>query len=296
MADLLLPAVVAALAWWFSTGAILWLVHRWPHVNGAGAVGLCVTGLIAILVAQMSAAATDAAGAYLSFGAALALWGAIEISFLTGWITGPNRAMCPPDVSGLRRFRLAAGSVMHHEVLIAACLVVLALATLGQGNQTALAVFGTLALMRLSAKLNLFFGAPNLSDGLAPPSLRHLRSYFHHAVFNPLFPVSLLVGATLAAIAATVAISAPPFSSQETGAALTFALLVLALLEHALMMTPLDDSRLWRWAAKKTAAPRIAPINQPPSSPARASHALAAFPIDAKASFPVDATALGRPS
>ena len=62
------------------------------------------------------------AGAYIAFLSALAIWGWIELAFLSGIITGPNRAPCPPGAPGWDRFWRAVGTIAWHEVaLIAAC-------------------------------------------------------------------------------------------------------------------------------------------------------------------------------
>jgi putative photosynthetic complex assembly protein 2 len=249
MEGLAIPFAVAAFAWWFSTGAILWLVHharlgdRDAIVISLACAGLAVAGLAA------SADQSDAMGAYCAFGSALLLWGAIELSFLSGLITGPNRAMCPAQARGVTRFVLATKTVIHHELLIAACGLALALFSLGKANPTAVLIFAILAGMRLSAKLNIFLGAPNLAEEFMPARLSHLRSYFRRGAFNPLFPVTMLAGALVAGLMIAQAVSAPSGSGAQTGAALAAALTLLALLEHAFMMTPFDDGALWRWAA-----------------------------------------------
>lgn len=249
--DLLLaPFFIALVAWWFSTGAILALVH---HVRiGPSAVlwGAGVTSALAIGTAAFSASQTDATSAYLAFFCALTVWGAIEVTFLTGLVTGPNRAECPAGARGLQRFRLAAATLIYHEVLIVVLGLALLAATWGQPNQAATLTYLTLALMRISAKFNLFLGAPSLSEELMPHRLSYLRSYFRRGLFNPVFPVSMLGGALAAGLSAASALSAPANSGAATTGALLFALIVLALLEHALMMTPLDDGILWRWTAR----------------------------------------------
>lgn len=263
---LALPFLVAVAAWWFSTGAILWLIHRArPSDVGVRWVAGATTGAAGVGV-MASAANTDVGSAYMAFACALLIWGAIELTFLTGLITGPNHSHCPAQARGWRRFSLAAATLIHHEVLIVATATAIVIATWGAPNQTAALTFGILAVMRLSAKMNIFLGAPALSEEFMPARLSHLRSYFRRSQFNPVFPISMMVGAVAAACAAAAALAAPPDSAAHVAAALAFALILLALLEHAFMMTPLDDAALWRWAAhaKRTqanpasAAPQLA--------------------------------------
>ena len=100
--------------------------------------------------------------------------------------------------------------------------------------------------MRVSAKLNIFLGVPNLTVDFLPVQLGYLKSYFRVAVFNPLFPVSVAVG-TLAALllgeAAGVAAS-----GAAVGFTMLSALVALGTLEHWFLVLPMKDAALWRWA------------------------------------------------
>jgi putative photosynthetic complex assembly protein 2 len=53
----------------------------------------------------------------VGFLAALALWGWIELAFLTGVITGPNTAAAR-GVPEWERFMRAWGTVAYHEMLL----------------------------------------------------------------------------------------------------------------------------------------------------------------------------------
>ncbi len=252
MADFLLPALCACFAWWLATGAILWLVRRTSAQPALAAPVLGAAALLAVAGGAglaASARVDSAASAYCGFACALAIWAAIEFSFLTGAITGPNRAPCPPGAGGLTRFRLATAALIYHELLIAAAAALGVAIAWGQVNPAGALTLLVLAVMRLSAKLNIFLGAPNLSAEFIPGRLAHLKSYFGASAFNPLFPVSILGGAIVASALAGQALAAPASGAAETAYALAFALLLLALLEHVFMMTPLDDAALWRWAA-----------------------------------------------
>ena len=107
---------------------------------------------------------------------------------------------------------------------------------------------------RISAKLNVFLGVPNLSDDMLPPQVAYLRSYFARARMNPLFPAS--VTALTIAVGCWIwrAHAAPAGSGAEIGFALLAALTALALIEHWLMILPVRDTALWAWIAPKRAA------------------------------------------
>lgn len=220
--------------WFFSTGAILWL-NRLPRTSHPGAI-TAATPLAGAAVCALivSAGETGLAAQYLAFAAALVIWGWHEMSFLMGFVNGPNRSPLPPGASGLTRFRLSAATVIHHELALAATLGAIALLSWGQPNQTATLTFALLFAMRLSAKLNIFLGVANLSAELMPPHLDYLKSHFRVRRMNALFPFSMLGMAALA----VVLVDQP----------LLFALVLLGLAEHILMMLPVRDAALWRWA------------------------------------------------
>ena len=116
-----IAALVALFTWWFSTGAILWVVRRSDH-DGPSAHTFSVVLGVPFLVAGVwafvaSLSLTSVWGAYLAFGAALLIWGWIELAFLAGVITGPNPYPCPPGVAGWERFVRAWGTIAYHEML-----------------------------------------------------------------------------------------------------------------------------------------------------------------------------------
>ena len=244
--------------WWFSTGAILWL-DRLPRATyrfsliGASVVAL---GAVFGLIANMGNATPT--GALIAFTSALALWGWHELSFLTGLITGPRSAACPPGASGWRRFRLAASTLIYHEIALALTAAAMAAITWGRPNQVGTWTFLILFACRLSAKLNLFLGAPNFTDAFFPDHLRYLTSYLKKGPMSALFPLSIAAGCALAGALARRALSPAAAAFDVTAFSLVFALTALAVIEHAFMVLPLPDAALWRWAlpaAEKTPTP-----------------------------------------
>jgi putative photosynthetic complex assembly protein 2 len=247
------PWVAAAITlflWWFSTGAILWRVRHADRAGGRAHRASVLFGLPLLfggvwgLGASFDNATTQ--GTYLAFLSALALWGWIELAFLSGVITGPNTAPCPPFARGWDRFRRATLTILWHEALLILALVLLAQASQGAANTIGLWTFAVLFFARLSAKLNLFFGVPRIHVEFLPGPLQHLASHFRHARMNWVFPISVTL-LTFATGCWLERAFAAETEAAQIGHILLAALTALALLEHWFMVLPLPDQKLWRW-------------------------------------------------
>ncbi len=250
MAALGLPVLFVLLVWWFSTGAILWLdglprrTFRWSMLGATLVAGVALWGLAA------TSGTTTAAGAYLAFACGLAIWGWHEISFLMGYLTGPRKTACPSGCAGWRHFGHAAATLLHHELAIAATGVALAAITWGEPNQVGTWTYMVLWWMRLSAKLNVYLGVPNLTEAFLPEHLHYLKSFFNRRPMNLLFPVSVTAATVVAVLLfrAALADGAGPF--ETTGLALLGTLLALAILEHWFLVLPVPDAALWSWGLR----------------------------------------------
>ena len=133
--------------------------------------------------------------------------------------------------------------------------------TSGAINAVGTWTFVLLWVMRISAKLNLFFGAPNVSIELLPPHLDYLGSYFARRKVSAFFPVSVTIASLAFGFSVHAAITAP--TGYATVATTLFATLFgLAIVEHWFLVLPLPDAALWRWATKQpaVAAPTPLPI------------------------------------
>lgn len=243
-------AILFVLAvWWLATGVVLamvWLrrsTFRASLVASSALAGLGLYGL-----ASTSASATPA-GAYLAFCCALAVWGWHELTFLLGVLTGPRRDACPPAARGWERFVLATNTVIHHELALAATVLVVVALTWQGPNQVGAHTFLVLWTMRLSAKLNLFLGVRSVSEELIPAHLLYLVSYFRRARMNPLMPVSIVVAGVVALrLGAAATAAEDPF--QRVASTLVGTLLALAVVEHLFLVVPVRDAALWRWATR----------------------------------------------
>ena len=248
-------AVLSALfIWWFSTGAIFWATARIGRNGIAGESAVWVTVPLAMGAAWMLIEAGTwgtVAGAYAGFTAAILVWGWFEFAFLTGVLTGPNRKPCPPGAGGLHRFLMAWATVSTHEIAVLLAAIGLGAMIWNAPDQTGLWTFVLLFVARISAKLNVYLGVPNLSHEMMPDAVQHMKSYFAERRMNWLFPVSVTLLTFAIACWIERAIAAPTGSGTEIGFVLLATLTSLALLEHWLMVLPVRDALLWRWMTPK---------------------------------------------
>jgi putative photosynthetic complex assembly protein 2 len=256
MTDLLIPAVFTVFAWWFSTGAILWLDGLHPRTFRASLAGASGLALVALWGLSATAHDTSLAGAYLAFLCGLMVWAWQEMAFLMGLLTGPRRIPGDPAAPPLRRFKQAVGAILHHELaIIAGAVLVLAL-TWNGANQVGLWTYLLLWVMRQSAKLNLFLGVPNLAEEFLPDHLAYLQSYFRRRPMNLLFPFSITggtIGTVLLFQAATAEGVAP---AAAAGYAFLGTMLALAVLEHWFLVLPIPSVLLWAWSLRQDARGR----------------------------------------
>jgi putative photosynthetic complex assembly protein 2 len=250
MTDYAPPIVFAALAWWLSTGAIFWLIGR-PRATfkwtAFGATALLAAAIFAIVGLRDE---TSVSAAYAGFAAGLAMWAWHEVMFLTGFITGPSRRPCPPGLGAFGRFRAGLLAVLHHELAILAHAALLVGLSWGAANQFALWTFLILWGMRISAKLVVFTGAPNIADQFLPRHLDYLKTYFSRRAPGPLFVIAMLATTTASVLLALAAFSHAPGSHASAGFLLLMAIAMLAVIEHWALVLPVRDPSLWGWAMK----------------------------------------------
>ena len=244
----------ALFVWWFSTGIVFLVVLRRPAAARVGLIGAAVLYPLCLAALARTAAVTSLPATYAAFTAAIVLWGTQEVAFLTGAVTGPRPFPCPADASGLRRFRYAVAAILWHELALAGTGLGVLAATWGQPNQAGALAYAVLWAMRVSSKLNLFFGVPVLNDSIMPAPVAHLRSYFRRAPVNDFFPVAVLLAAAAGAGMVLMALDPAAERPSTAGYILAVSLLGLAILEHLFMLVPLPVERLWRWSTKSSPA------------------------------------------
>ncbi|SHF69357.1 putative photosynthetic complex assembly protein 2 [Loktanella atrilutea] len=250
-----IAALSAVFVWWFSTGVILLVVRLADRLGGAAHLWATLAGLPLLAVGgglvAVSLGSHTVGGVYLSFLGALAIWGWIELAFLTGAVTGPVREGCPAGLTGWARFQRAFGTVAWHELALVLGLLALVLASKGSVNRIAQATYLVLFLARICAKLNLYFGVPRINTEFVPLRLAHLKSYFTRGPVTLAFPVAITALTALLSVCAERLLTTE-VPATATGYALLTALAALAILEHWLMVLPLPDAKLWRWMLPRT--------------------------------------------
>lgn len=270
------PALFALLCWWFGTGAILWLVRR-PAASFRTSLVLCTVLLaFSLWTTQLSMQAQTVDNAYLAFASVIAMWAWHEVAFLTGWLTGPRRVPLTHGARGWQRFRQSTQVLIWHELALLLNFAVLLWMQQGQPSHVALCTFAVLWCMRFSAKMNLFFGVPEVGEQYLPEHLAYLGSYFRKGRLSAFFYVSVAASSAVWAWIVWEVVSGRVLVS--TGWVLLASLLGLAIVEHLIMAFPTPMQKLWGWAMSRspssdrlpvaaTVSPASVPI-QPDKAPA----------------------------
>ncbi len=285
MAAYVLAALAALFVWWLSTGLVLLLnglprrTYRWSTLGASLLAGLALYVIVA------TGADTTPGAAYAAFLAGVALWGWHELTFLQGILAGPRKIACPENASDRTRFLLAVRTLLYHELAILATLGLLLIVTWDQPNKLGLWTFLVLFGMRLSAKLNVFLGVPNLSEEFLPEHLGFLKSYFGRKPMNGLFPVSITLSTLSMAYVFHLAFAPDAGAFAASGYTLLGALIALGTLEHWLLVLPLPDAALWRWALRRSDDDAVGALYQPglrPGTQTTSSATLSAVPQEGR--------------
>lgn len=241
-----LAVVYAVLCWWFSTGVILWL-DRLPARTFGRSLALWTVLLgLSFWGVDQSMRQDSEFNAYLGFSSVILMWGWHELAFLTGIITGPRKVALSAGARGWQRFTESVGVVLHHELLLLVNFALLWWMQSGRPNHIAICTFALLWCMRLSAKLNLYFGVRQSGSQYLPPHLAYLATYFPSRGLTPWFVLSMSVSViTLMWLIRLIQIGDVAVS---TNLVLLSALLGLAIVEHVLMLLPWTLDKLWGWA------------------------------------------------
>lgn len=266
-----LPALFTILMWWFSTGAVLCAVRRPDHTrltSLAAGTGFLIAGAAGLYV---SSSDTSLTGVYIGFLSALAVWGWHELTFLLGIVTGPCKTPAPVKRHERAPLLDAISTVIYHEFAIAVTGLGVFLLTAGGENTTGLMTYMILWILRLSAKINVYMGVPNLTEEFLPKDLQYLKTYFCHRPMNMFFPVSI-TGATLAtAVLVMLALDGASTDAQAASASILATLMALALVEHWFLVVPFNSAKLWKWGLEEEqaqiGAARASALVTPSNSP-----------------------------
>jgi putative photosynthetic complex assembly protein 2 len=255
MASYIVPPIYAAFIWWFSTGAVLLLVGRSGQFQILRAVS--ATGLLLGSLLGLAATANDTSvgAAYAAFSCTILLWGAQEIAFLAGWLTGPRAEACPFGARGRKRLGFALQAILYHELTLLACGAAIVALTWNGSNQVGLWTFAALWVLRQSAKINLFLGVPVTNDELMPEAVQFLKTYFARRRVGAFFPISVtLATAVLVIMIQRIAeVAVTPF--EVVSLTLVSTLFALGVVEHWFMLMPLPAITLWGWGMRSPFSP-----------------------------------------
>lgn len=250
LATPVIAVLIAIGIWWLSTGLVLAMVH-WSSRKRLRPWQLLpvitLVGVLGFLLMLSGSGEHTPTGSYAGFFGAILVWAWHETTFLTGMVTGRRKEECPPGLHGLARFKAAWKAVCDHEIALLITGVFLWLMFRDSANLFGLATFGLLWGMRISAKVLIFLGARHAVSGLMPPAILHLRSYFNTGRTTPLFPLLLAIALGLFAVLVTGAVRAHQDYSV-VGHILLASFMALAIMEHLILVLPVSDTALWRWA------------------------------------------------
>lgn len=274
------PILFALFAWWFLTGAVLYVVGL-PRARVRWTMG-AATGVLAgaLLLLWQTSEDTSMSAAYMAFTAALLVWGWHEMSFLTGLVTGPRTTECPSHTRGRAGLWPAIETLLYHEAAILVTALLLYVMLAGSPNEIGLWTFTILWVMRISAKLNVYLGVPNLTEEFLPAHLTYLKTYFCRRPMNLLFPLSVTLSTLATAYLVIQATASGATHFEATAYTFLATLMALALIEHWFLVVPLPSAALWSWGlasreieevAVKTAVARATvPVKVDPPQPVSA--------------------------
>jgi putative photosynthetic complex assembly protein 2 len=251
MNDAVAPIAFAVFSWWIGTGLVFIAERLVRDRTQTAAATILGTGALSLYCVVQSSLTAEPWGAYLGFAASIGLWGALELSFLSGLVIGPRLAPSPLGASTFRRFGQAVMALLYHELALIACGLVVVAICWNQPNPTAACTYTLLWIMRESAKLNLFLGVRNSAVELLPRRLAHLASYFGTRKLNALLPVSIVGAAIADAYLVRQAVSVVVSPQQNVAGFLLATLLGLAIIEHIVLILPIRADALWIWATRR---------------------------------------------
>lgn len=260
--SLVIPILLAIVVWWAGTGIVLYVQQR---LQAPGKALVCTLGSLTALSLVLLSITSTSHGMVQSYGAfvaAVVLWGCLELSYYTGLLTGVHKRACPQQCTSWRRFRLALGTSIWHELSVLLFGVTLFVMLFEASNPTGLYTFLVLWFMRWSAKLNLFFGVPNFNTDWFPKNMAYAHSYIRRSAVTLFYPVSILLASLAAYHFLNLSLNGTEIngtglngselngselnnSDKALSTLLPGVLLLLAILEHIFLALPIADSALW---------------------------------------------------
>lgn len=243
--------------WWVGTGAVFLAARgtpaqrKWSFAAASLGVGALVVGL-----APGVSLRTDAGGVVQGLLLGFAAWAWMELSFYTGYVTGPSTREPPPGSGFAVRFRHALEACLWHELAIVGGLALLVFLSPGP-NRWAPLQFAVFWGLHEVARINVLIGVPHPFRELLPPHLSHLQPYLEPRRAGPWLHGSLAILVATTAAAAALAVGAG--AAGRVGWTALSVLLGLGVLELGVLLFPVPLARLWHWFGMDVAPEALAP-------------------------------------
>jgi len=244
-------AFTAVFVWWFLTGLLLYIVKKVDQIN-KNAHQITTVIFLPLLFCGcflywQALSSVTLASVYSSFFGSLLIWAWFELAFLTGFLIGPVKKICPPNMPNKDRFIHAWQNVAYSELILLGALLSITVISVNADNGVGLWTFWILFCARICAKLNLFLGVPNVNSEFLPSPVKHLASYFKVGNTSWFFPLSISIISFALFFWVDRIFSIESDNVLAVGYTLLASLTALALVEHWFMVVSVRDAELWKW-------------------------------------------------
>ena len=117
-----IAAFTAVFFWWFLTGLILFIVKKVDEINQRAhkfvTLILCPVFFLGVYLYLTSLSNISLSSIYSAFFGSLLIWSWFELAFLSGFITGPSKELCPQGIDQIKRFSYALSTIAYSELLL----------------------------------------------------------------------------------------------------------------------------------------------------------------------------------
>jgi putative photosynthetic complex assembly protein 2 len=236
------PAAYAVIFWWGATAAIIFLNFQselrpmlfWTSFSLAAAS-------FWLLWRQRNDETVR--GAYIGFTGGTLIWAFVECSFYTGYIVGPRVRPIFRIGPSWASFLGAIHQSLYHELLVLGLAAAISFVAYRSKNKFGLYTFLVLWLMHQSTKINVFLGVVNINKQFVPDTVEQITQYMTIASMNWAFPFSITI-CTIVAYRILSRVHTATSRFVKVGFVLVGVMSILGLLEHWLLVLPLDKT-LW---------------------------------------------------
>ncbi len=242
-------ALYSIVFWWLSTAAIIYFNFQ-PAYRATVFSAALILMLGAIYMLYTHRQSETVMGAFITFTAGSIIWAFVEVSFYTGYIVGPQVRpifTVGPSVIG---FFKAIHRSLYHEGLVLGLVVLMLLLSIGAKNKFGVYTFLMYWFMHQSAKLNIFLGVANTGREFVPDTVADMTQYMTIAHMNWLFPFSITFCTLLVTKLLKKTGEEQEPAWRRVGFSIIGTMALMALLEHWLLVLPLNQS-LWDIVIKR---------------------------------------------